>query len=176
MSRAKRSRASPPRLYIRRVRGETSISLDQSLIRPETPNTRGGRLFFSRGPSAPLNNRREKCIENRFVPPRIDGILYFPCFVISYPRFHGPSRPRFHRASLNPPTNTDSPTLRFTAASIATRFSTYRRTTAVPHCDPVTRTMSRSFSILLPSDTSNRIPTFFRMAPIELSSLRQSVL
>lgn len=39
VSRAKPRRATPPRLYISRVRGETSISLDQSLIRPETPNT-----------------------------------------------------------------------------------------------------------------------------------------
>jgi len=40
-------------IYISRVRGETSISLDQSLIRPETPNTHKAkfailmRLFFS---------------------------------------------------------------------------------------------------------------------------------
>lgn len=77
--------SSPPAhpTYISRVRGETSISLDQSLIRPETPNTHKAKFailtralffllhhtYFGRCHCTPRRTvpaRRERnCIGNR---------------------------------------------------------------------------------------------------------------
>lgn len=105
--------------YISRVRGETSISLDQSLIRPETPNTHKAKyailtraLFFLSciihtstvplHPSPyPPTPQEEREIVSATDDSRIDGILYFsflpdsPC-----PRFRARSRFRFD--SLRP--------------------------------------------------------------------------
>jgi len=84
-------------IYISRVRGETSISLDQSLMRPETPNTHKAkfailmRLFFfsciihsctSTPPTSAYlpTPQDEREIVSATVDSRIDGILYFPLY------------------------------------------------------------------------------------------------
>lgn len=98
--------------YISRVRGETSISLDQSLIRPEIPNTHKAKfailtraLFFSFiiHTSVPLHPsayhpRRHKTREKLYWQPSIRELMEFYIFLfclIPCPRFRARSRFRF---------------------------------------------------------------------------------